>query len=90
MTSSDIASPTTYQTLGTTTVATGTWYHVCGVYNGSTGTLYVNGSAEGSAVTVSSSWAATGHTYLGADKWAGAKADFAPVKIDASVSTAGR
>jgi concanavalin A-like lectin/glucanase superfamily protein len=71
MTGSDVASPTIYQTLGTTTVATGSWYHVCGVYSGSTGTLYVNGTAEGTPVTVSNKWAAAGHTYIGADKWAG-------------------
>jgi hypothetical protein len=82
MTGSDVASPTTYQTLGTTTAVTGTWYHVCGVYNGTTGTLYVNGSAEGTPVTVSNKWLAAGHTYIGADKWAGATADFAPVTID--------
>lgn len=38
---------------GTTTPSTGTWYHVAGVRNGGTATLYVNGISEASSSSLS-------------------------------------
>jgi len=38
---------------GTTSVSTNTWYHVAAVRNGSTVTLYVNGTSEGTPANVS-------------------------------------
>jgi hypothetical protein len=38
---------------GTTTPTTGTWYHIAGVRNGSTATLYVNGISEASSSALS-------------------------------------
>lgn len=39
---------------GSTTLNTGTWYHVCGVYDGSYLRLYLNGSSDADAVSYSS------------------------------------
>ncbi len=66
----------------TTTVATGTWYHLCGVFTGSVARLYVNGTQQTGDVTVSSTWNATGgHTIIGAGKW-GTRSDYTDGYID--------
>jgi hypothetical protein len=80
--SADSTSSTLYEADSTTTPSTGTWYHVCGVYTGSVARVYVNGSQQGSDVTVSSSWNATGDTILGAGKWSGARVDYVSGTID--------
>jgi hypothetical protein len=41
--------PTFVPVDGSTTLNTGTWYHLCGVYDGSSVVIYVDGSADGSA-----------------------------------------
>ena len=58
------------------------WYHVCGVYTGSVARLYVNGAQEGSDVTVSSTWVATGNTIIGAAKWNGARTSYMNGLVD--------
>jgi hypothetical protein len=74
--SADSTSGTFVVANGTTTLATGTWYHVVGVYNKATTTLtlYVNGAAEGTA-TATTSWQANGATVVGRSRWNGANAD---------------
>lgn len=50
-TATDTTNPTGIKAHGTTKPSTGTWYHLVGTYNSSTGamTLYVNGAAAGTA-----------------------------------------
>ncbi len=77
----DNGSSTQFRSAGTTTVTTGTWYHACGVYTGSVARIYVNGSQEGSDTTITSSFAATGHTIIGAAFWA-ARLDYVNGTLD--------
>jgi len=80
---SDVASPTLYYPTGQTTVpVTGTWYHLCGVYTGSVAKLFVNGAQEGTDATVTSTFAATGHTIIGAAKYNTGRVDYVPGTID--------
>ncbi|MEU6222893.1 LamG-like jellyroll fold domain-containing protein [Streptomyces sp. NPDC047042] len=73
----------TYKQVTGGSPATGTWYHLTGVYDNSAHTiaLYVNGQLQGSTA-FSSPWKATGHTTIGRAKWNGANADFANAAID--------
>jgi len=49
-------------------VATGTWVHLCGTYDGLTGRLYVNGQQQTSFASTGSIFYTAGHTQtLGAD-----------------------
>lgn|GEM_PF-4589384 len=43
-----------YEAVGTTTISTGVWTHVAGVFNGTTAKLYVNGVEDGSLAAVGS------------------------------------
>jgi hypothetical protein len=74
--SADSTSGTFVTASGTTTLATGTWYHVVGVYNKQTTTLtlYVNGLSEGTA-TATTSWQANGATAVGRSRWGSVNAD---------------
>ena len=45
------SSGTSASVTGSTTLATGQWYHVAGIYDGTQVRLFVNGSANGSAST---------------------------------------
>ncbi len=82
MRSSDSTGATLYHLVGSTTVATGTWYHVCGVFDGSKSHLYVNGTEEGTAQTISSTWNASGHLTIGANVFSAALADYTSGTID--------
>jgi hypothetical protein len=82
MRSTDSTTSTLYSVTGTTSPVVGTWYHICGVFNGSTATLYVNGNSEGTPAAVAATWNATGNTIIGAAKWAGARADYANGTLD--------
>jgi hypothetical protein len=82
MRASDSTGSTGYHVIGTTTVATGTWYHVCGIYDGSKDHLYVNGSEEGTAQTVSATWNATGNFTIGAALWSAALVNYVDGTID--------
>ncbi|HVY39162.1 MAG TPA: LamG domain-containing protein [Polyangia bacterium] len=82
MRSSDSSGATLYQVLATTSPTTATWYHTCGVYDGSQIHVYVNGTEQGTPVTVSSTWVPTGHTYLGANPWLGTMGDYLNGTLD--------
>ena len=82
MRSTDSTSATLYHVIGSTTVATGTWYHVCGVFDGSKSHLYVNGTEEGTAQTISSTWNASGHLTIGTNIYSAALGDYANGTID--------
>lgn len=45
---------------GTTSLLTGTWYYVCGTYNGSTVTLYTNGGVDGTPASMTHNYNQTG------------------------------
>jgi RHS repeat-associated protein len=64
--SADTTSPSVIKAHGTTKPTAGTWYHLVGTYNASTGamTLYVNGAAAGSA-TDTTPYAANGPLVMG-------------------------
>ena len=64
--SSDTSSTTAIRAHGATAPATGTWYHLVGVYDATTGaqTLYVNGAAVGTA-TDTTPYNATGPLVIG-------------------------
>ena len=68
-----IATGGTVQLINTTyTLPTGTWTHVAVTLSGSTGTLYVNGTAVGSNAAMSlnpSSLGSTTQNYLGRSQW---------------------
>ncbi|WP_405976364.1 LamG domain-containing protein [Streptomyces sp. NBC_00988] len=72
-----------YQQAAGTTAATGTWYHLTGVYDNSAHTiaLYVNGTLQ-ATTAFSSAWKATGNTEIGRAKWNGSNVDFANAAID--------
>ncbi|XUL86240.1 LamG-like jellyroll fold domain-containing protein [Streptomyces galilaeus] len=80
--SSDSTGATATSVTGAT-AATGTWYHMVGVYDASAHTisLYVNGLLAGSA-SFSSGWKATGHTAIGRALWNGAAVDFVNGAVD--------
>ncbi len=82
MHSADNTGSTLYYVTGTTSPSTGIWYHVCGVFDGSTMSLYVNGTSEGTPAAVSATWTATGATIIGASLWGGARGDYASATID--------
>ena len=82
MYNSDNTAGSYYIAQSTTTVTTGTWYHVCGVYTGSVARIYVNGVQEGSDVTVSGAFRATGHTIIGAGLYNGARVDYVNGVLD--------
>jgi len=58
--------------LSSTTISTGTWYHVAAIFNGSTQYIYVNGSSENS---VSYTYSDQSGTYNGT--WCGTERDSA-------------
>jgi RHS repeat-associated protein len=72
----NVASPSMIRAHATTTPTAGTWYHLVGVYNASTGALqlYVNGTLAGSA-TNSAPFAAGGGLVIGRGKTSAAAAD---------------
>ncbi len=78
------ADATASSSVADTTVspAAGTWYHVCGVYDGTYQHIYVNGSENVSAVSVGAPFNATGHLYVGANLSAGSLANYADATID--------
>jgi alpha-L-arabinofuranosidase len=61
----------------------GTWYHLVGVDDATTGTLkvYVDGS-EGSDAAFTSPWKASGHTLIGRGKYGGNPVDFLHGAVD--------
>ena len=63
------------------TARVGQWYHLVGVYDGTSLTLYVNGTRQAS-VTAPTAWKATGHFVIGRGKYGGAAADFWQGAID--------
>jgi len=77
------STSSTATTVSGTTAATGTWYHLVGVYDNTAHTiaLYVNGVLQGTAA-FSSPWKATGHTAIGRAKWNGGNVDFVNGAID--------
>lgn len=83
---SDITAPTQFSVLSTVTPVVGRWTLVTGVYDGVSTTktikLYVNGAQQGSAVTVTSVFNATGGTSVGRRKWSGANAGYFPGAVD--------
>jgi alpha-tubulin suppressor-like RCC1 family protein len=80
---SDASSAALTQALGPANVAAGTWYHLVGVDNVSTGTisLYVNGVLQASKA-FTSSWQATGNTMTGQGMYNGGATDFVNGRID--------
>lgn len=73
----------TYKQVTGGTPATGTWYHLTGVYDNTAHTiaLYVNGALQGTQ-PFSSPWKANGHTTIGRGKWNGGNVDFVNGTID--------
>lgn len=54
----------------TTQLATGVWYHLAGVYDGTSSKLYVNGVLEASTTAVNASLSAsTSNIYIGGTTW---------------------
>ena len=83
MRGTDADAGTLYQANATATAPlAGTWYHLCGVYTGSVARVYVNGGQQGSDVSVSASWNATGHTIIGAGRFTGGRVDYVRGSID--------
>lgn len=74
--SADSASPTATRAHGTATPSAGTWYHLVGTYDSSTGamTLYVNGASAGTA-TDTAPFAASGPLAIGRGRYGSAAAD---------------
>src|SRR5690606_25042152 len=54
-----------YSVVGNTTLQPNTWYHVAGVYNGSTMSLYLNGVSDATPVSLGSVASSTSDVYLG-------------------------
>ncbi|MEU7059926.1 LamG-like jellyroll fold domain-containing protein [Streptomyces sp. NPDC046197] len=82
-TSTDTANPASFPAAYSTSApTTGTWTHLVGVYNVSTGAmqLYVNGALAGTG-TNSSPWNAGGPLTIGADKYNGAAGDLLPGSV---------
>src|SRR6185437_1586961 len=71
----DAANPTPIRAHAATAPTTGTWTHLVGEYNSSTGamSLYVNGAAAGSA-TDTTPFAANGPLAIGRGKYNGSAA----------------
>lgn len=71
---------------GSTTISSGTWYHIVGTWDGTTINLYVNGTSDATGVSFSGTLRSGGanNTYIGADQngGAGAPANFFDGAID--------
>jgi RHS repeat-associated protein len=82
MTSADAASPSFPGAYSTAAPTVGSWTHVVGVYNVTSGAvqLYVNGALAGSA-TDTTPWRASGPMTIGTSKYAGAATDFLPGSV---------
>jgi hypothetical protein len=64
-------SHNTYTTaIGTTTITTGVWHHVAGVFDGSQMRVYVDGVLNGSVSTTSGPASGTGGFYIGRSRTA--------------------
>lgn len=72
----------TGSTAGTTTLAAGIWYWLCGVYNGATNSIYVNGIREGTPATYSAANFANTEHVVGAYHATTPYALFANANID--------
>jgi Domain of unknown function (DUF5127)/Domain of unknown function (DUF4965)/Domain of unknown function (DUF1793)/Concanavalin A-like lectin/glucanases superfamily/Domain of unknown function (DUF4964) len=79
---SDSTSEPGIRALSTSAPATGTWYHLVGIYNANAQqlALYVNGTLQ-STKSYRCQWQATGHLVIGRGKYGG-NVDFFPGVID--------
>ena len=82
--SSDSTSSTVTSVTATSAATAGTWYHLVGMWDSSSGTisLYVNGTLQGTAA-YSTPWTGVlGTTVIGAGEWALSPVDFVNGSID--------
>ncbi|SEH55887.1 MULTISPECIES: LamG domain-containing protein [unclassified Leifsonia] len=82
--SSDSTSSTATSVTATSAATAGTWYHLVGMWDSSSGTisLYVNGTLQGTAA-YSTPWTGVlGTTVIGAGEWALSPVDFVNGSID--------
>lgn len=87
----DSSSPTLVRSVSTATPLVGVWTHVAGVYDSGAGTLqlYVNGVAQGTPVSFTTPWKATGELQIARGRHDGAYGSYFPGQID-EVRTWGR
>jgi len=80
---SDSVSAATTIAAATAAPATGTWYHVAGVYDNTAHTLalYINGALQ-QTVAFSSAWQGTGHLVIGRGKYNAGPVDYVNGVID--------
>ncbi|MFK4100691.1 LamG-like jellyroll fold domain-containing protein [Streptomyces sp. NPDC019531] len=80
---SDVNDSTATNVTASASAATGTWYHVLGVYDSSAQTisLYVNGTLQGTTA-FTSPWTARGATLIGAATYNQGPVDFTNGQID--------
>jgi hypothetical protein len=82
--SSDSTSSTVTSVTATSAASAGSWYHLVGMWDSSSGTisLYVNGTLQGTAA-YSTPWTGVlGTTVIGAGEWALSPVDFVNGSID--------
>ncbi len=80
---SDSATSAVTSAAASTSVSSGTWYHLVGVYDADSRTisLYVNGNLQ-QTVAYTSDWQGRGHTAIGRSKYGSNFTNFANAQID--------
>jgi hypothetical protein len=80
----DVVAPTIVRSTSTTLPEVGIWTHLMGVYNAQEQTiqLFVNGVPQGSPVSYTTSWQATGGLQVARGQYGGAFSSYFPGQVD--------